>query len=324
LPYLKNYDLIISSTTETGHQTAKKRFPDAQHIFLPFDFRWMQRKLFAQVKPILLLLTESDYWLNFIHEANCPVAIISGILSERSFNRHKRFPAFAQKLFAPVSLILVQNATYQARFAALGISSHVTGNLKFDLPAKKPTPEDFVITIGSTHAGEEALILDVLEPLTLRYPQLKLLVVPRHPERFEYVKKLVQTRAATAITQMGALTDCYAKSKLAICCGSFKGNIGGHNILEPVQLGVPVLFGPQMHAQQELVDLVTKANAGRQLQISELSNEVEAHLKDSNYHANLCQNAKALDQMLRGVAQKTIHQLIEAGLLPINAEGGRL
>ncbi len=302
LPHLKSYDLIISSTTETGHATAKNLFPDAQHIFLPFDFRWMMRKTFSQIRPKLLILVESDFWLNFMHEAPCPVAIVSAILSKRSYLRHKYLPAFAKTLFSKADLILVQNKTYQERFAALGIQTRICGNLKFDLPTLTPAPENFTVTIGSTHHGEEELILNALEPLTKRYPHLKLLIVPRHPERFALVKKLLQTRAATPICEMGALTKCYAKSKLAIVAGSFNPTIGGHNILEPIQLGLPVLFGPHMHAQEELAALVLDANAGKQLQADELRDEVEAHLTDPTYHDMVCQNAFNLDKELRGVS----------------------
>lgn len=325
LPHLQDYDLVISSTTDTGHATAKKVFPDAQHIYMPYDLRPAMKQAFSEIKPDLLILVESDFWLNLIHEANCPIAIVSGVLSERSFKRHKRFPAFAKKLFEPVSLILVQNQTYQKRFADLGIETYIGGNLKFDIALTvKPAPEDFTVTIGSTHDGEEELILDALEPLTKAYPNLKLLVVPRHPERFDLVKRLLQSKTATPICEMGVLPSCYAKSKLAIVAGSYNPDIGGHNILEPVQLGVPVLFGPHMHAQEELKSLVLEAGAGKQLTADQLAHEVETHLSDAAYHASMCENTQKLNGKLQGVSKKTFRELTKAGLLPLNIQDDRI
>ena len=308
--HLQDYDLVISSTTDTGHATAKQLFPNAQHIFMPYDMRPAMKLAFSQIKPDLLIIVESDFWFNLIHEATCPIAVVSGVLSKRSYKRHKRFPAFAKKLFEPVSLILVQNQIYQDRFADLGIQTQIGGNLKFDVqPTVKPAPEDFIVTIGSTHDGEEELILNALEPLTKRYPNLKLLVVPRHPERFDLVKQILQSKSATPICEMGVLPSCYAKSKLAIVAGSFNPTVGGHNILEPIQLGVPVLFGPHMHAQEELKNLVLNSRAGKQLQAGQLAHEVEAHLTDPDYHNTACQNASKLHQSLRGVSQNTYDML---------------
>lgn len=304
--YLSNYDLIISTTTETGLETAKKDIPSAlHHITLPFDFRWALRRLFKQVQPKLLILVETDFWLNFILEANCPVALVSGVLSERSMKRYRHYISF----FDPINLFCVQNQAYQNRFLKLGISSHITGNLKYDLPCTQSTHEDFTLTIASTHTGEETFILDALEPLTKKYPQLTLFIVPRHPERFDQVRKCLESRKATPVTQMGVLRTYYSKSSLAIVGGSFLGNIGGHNILEPVQHGVPVLFGPQMHKQSDMVELVTKAGAGHQVEGHELASIVEKHLSDSAYHTKKLEAAKALSASLRGVSKKTFDVL---------------
>ena len=302
-------DLVISSTTETGHECAKKLLPHATHVYLPFDFPWAIKRLFRRIKPDLLILVESDFWLNFMRLANCKIALVSGVLSEKTLKRHLLFPSFAKQLFSHIDLFLVQNTVYKTRFEKLGITSQVAGNLKYDLPNHNPAPEDFLITIGSTHEGEEKLLIQALKPLLKKYPNLKIQMAPRHPERFELIKKLLEHSPIIPITEMGVLTKCYAKSKLAIVAGSFVKGIGGHNILEPVQLGVPVLFGPYMDAQEELKELVLKANAGEAHSASHLAAAVEKHLASPSYHSTMSQNALRLARSLQGASKKTFVHL---------------
>lgn len=305
--HFKDEALVISSTTETGHALAKSLIPAHAHIMLPFDFHFLMRRLAKQIRPKLLILVESDCWPNLLIETPCRKALVSATLSERSLKRYQKLPSFARLVFSQFDFIGVQNEVYQERFALLGIKTTITGNLKFDLPAPQSKPEDFAITIGSTHAGEEEAIVKALEPLTEKYPQLKLYVIPRHPERFALVQKLLESSKAIPITQMGVLQSYYARSKLAIVGGSFVGNIGGHNILEPILNHIPVFFGPCMHAQQELVKLA--GSAGKQLEISKLPEAVEKCIVDPAYYANLCSAAAAVEISLRGASVKTFNHV---------------
>lgn len=313
--HFKDHALVISSTTDTGHALAKTLIPAHAHIMLPFDFRFLMRRLAKQMAPKLLILIESDCWLNLLLETPCRKVLVSATLSERSLKRYQKLPSFARLVYSQFDFIGTQNQTYQQRFATLGIQTTITGNLKLDLPAPPSSPEDFAITIGSTHAGEEEAIVKVLEPLTKKYPQIKLYVIPRHPERFALVEKLLKTSKAIPITEMGVLQSYYARSKLAIVGGSFIGNIGGHNILEPILNHVPVFFGPQMHAQQELVQLA--AAAGKQLEITELCDAVEKCITDSDHYGSLCAAAASVESLLRGISGKTYKSICKVKL-PLN------
>ncbi len=306
-PHLKDYTLVISSTTESGHAMAKQLIPAHAHFLLPFDFPWLMAKLAKRISSAALILVESDCWLNLLHFVKCPKFLVSGVLSERSFKRYKLLPSFARAVYSHFLFIGVQNPVYQERFSALGIQTTVTGNLKFDLPVPPSSPEDFAITIGSTHGGEEEAILAELQPLLNAHPTLKLYIVPRHPERFEQVKAQFSTPRTTVITEMGVLQSYYARSKLAIVGGSFVGNIGGHNILEPIFQHIPVIFGPQMHSQAELVEL--SKGAGQQVELSQLRAAVEKCLTDQGHYQMLCKAASDLHASLSGVAKKTLSMI---------------
>ncbi|NDE82082.1 MAG: hypothetical protein EB051_00490 [Chlamydiia bacterium] len=234
---------------------------------------------------------------------------------ERSFIRFSKIPGFFRKILGSLDLLCVQNQEYRSRFVSLGAnpsSVAVTCNIKldtdiraFDSLEKQVLREriglqegDFVITVASTHEGEEELILSQIYPLCLARPNVKILLVPRHPHRFAEVKALLQTKKipcfiysasesvkgavpqVVLIDQMGMLIDCYQISQLSIVGGSFIDKVGGHNICEPIVLGVPVFFGPFMFSQKDLRDLSLSFQAGKQIQIQDLGFAVSAFMDD--------------------------------------------
>jgi len=280
--------IYLSNTTSTGQTEAKKSMPGADGYFLlPLDFSWVMKRLVKRIKPRLLILSESDFWLNQVRavkKAKGKVLLLNGKISEKSAARFAKFPTFSKQLFGSFDHLCIQSPEYASRFSALcpHIPYTITGNLKLAIPTKKLTPEektawrqklhlsptDRVITLGSTHENEEALLLSHL-PSTL-----KILVVPRHPERFAKVKKFVadlNLPHVTVIDQMGVLTTCYQISDVAIVGGSFVPGIGGHNIFEPIQANIPVIFGPYMETQKELVEIILGAKAGIQTTAENLS-----------------------------------------------------
>ncbi len=309
---LRNHaSIVISTTTETGLEEAKRSMPELDHYFyLPLDFSWTMRALVSRIKPDLLILVETDFWYNLV-SYNPKVALVNGKISETSLARFKLIPFFTRRLFEQFDLLCVQSGQYARRFESLGIDPSkiiVTGNLKFDQPFphidlakwKKDlgiTPQTQVITLGSTHETEEDNLLTALIPLFDRHPHLKILVVPRHPERFRSVAELVAKKKISygifsdhlpktgsekviLIDAMGILSACYQLSDLAIVGGSFVSHVGGHNIFEPAALGVPVLFGPHMESQKDLVDTVLQAGAGKQVTLDELPSIINSFLEN--------------------------------------------
>lgn len=326
--------IFISSTTETGHAEAKRSLPGlAGYFFLPLDFSWVMRRSMKKLKPDILLLVEGDFWYNMMKFAP-KVILVNGKMSEKSARRFGLVPFFSKPLFSELDFLCVQSQRFADRFIHLGVDPAkivVTGNLKFDMPLLQIDPEkwkkdlgigpkDRVITIGSTHDPEEDMILTELEPLWEEFPTLKVILVPRHPERFEAVADLLkriripfrrysqapekdENPKVILIDAMGILNPCYRLSELAIGGGSFVDHIGGHNIFESVRLGVPVLFGPHMHSQKDLVDAILHAGAGQQVTIKELPTVVASFLREPSIAMQ--QACRTLSDEIYGATTRT-------------------
>jgi len=284
--------IYLSNSTTTGQTEAKKSMPGADGYFLlPLDFSWVMNKLAKIIKPNLLILSESDFWLNQIlavKNGGGKVILLNGKISEKSARQFSKFARFSKKLFGAFDHLCIQSPEYADRFHKIIPEAPltITGNLKLAIEPKKLSAEektalreklgidetDRVITIGSSHENEEQLILSNLPT------SVKVLIVPRHPERFAKVKKLVQELQNPkwiVVDQMGVLTSCYQISEIAIVGGSFVPGIGGHNIYEPIQANIPVIFGPHMETQKELVDLILNAHAGIQTKAEKLAEALE-------------------------------------------------
>lgn len=304
---LKNPVIVFSTTTETGYVEACRTIAADYHVYLPFDFGWVIKPIIRRTAPDVLILCESDFWFNFISTAKAAgayVALVNGKISRTSTERLKKVPFFAKALFNSIDLLCVQSNLYRTRFESLGILTDkivVTGNMKFDgdyakLPATQLQawrnelgirPKDPVLVVGSSHHPEEALLLKALSQVWSQFPNLKVMIVPRHPERFNEVagilqknnisfRRLSQKHAESSdmpvilIDAMGLLRKCYQLADIAIVAGSYTAKVGGHNILEPSWYGVPVIFGPHMQGQPDLLELVREYKAGMQVNIEEL------------------------------------------------------
>lgn len=326
----KNPPLIILSTvTNTGHAEGKRAAPEADyHVFLPFDLSYRIRPLVKRLMPDLVLLTETDFWKHFqaaAHEVGAPIVLINGKVSERSFQRFSFLKSFTKELIHPLDHLCVQGELYAKRFAKLGVPLEKitnTGNLKLDGFVEEKSldlgfsPDDWVITLGSTHDPEEKLCLEALKPLLQRYEQLKVVVVPRHPERFEVVAQLLEKTGLpysrftnlkpgsrlVLMDAMGQLRKCYKLSTMAFVGGSFTRKVGGHNILEPAFYGVPVLYGPHMHAQPDLLDLCRAYKAGLEVTPENFALHVEQLLMKAHSYGH---NGLKLIHEASGALDKT-------------------
>jgi 3-deoxy-D-manno-octulosonic-acid transferase len=329
VPYIRKAHpdafIFITTVTETGQEQAEKCIPDANAIqYLPLDFSWIIKSFVQMLKPKLLILVEGDYWYNLMREVkqtNGSIVVVNGKMSEKSMKRYLFFKSLSHSLFSSIDHFCLQSESYLSRFLKLGIPPEkiaITGNLKFDIPSpemgdletyKKELSlkrEDVVITLGSTHEGEEDLLLNILETLQKKCPNLKVLLVPRHPERFSKVKRLALNYSyVSVIDKMGVLPQCYRISDLAIVGGSFVRGVGGHDIFEPIKMGVPTLFGPFMHKQKDLMQLVTNSGGGKMLSLEALLPTLEELLSERKLLHEMSEKGKYCAQKALGSAFRT-------------------
>jgi 3-deoxy-D-manno-octulosonic-acid transferase len=293
--------LILSNMTETGREVASA-FPEVDRvIYFPFDYRFSVRRLLKTINPSLIVVVETELWPNFLREARMsgiPVVIANGRISDRSFRGYIRARSFFLPVLANVARFCMQSDEDSRRIIEIGADPEkvtTARNLKFDIPASPVTPERkaelrkqfaipteiTVITAGSTHEGEEELLITSYLELLATEPKLFMVLVPRHPERASSVAELLKrhglnfrlrSELATVAEPMrpgelllvdtvGELMQFYALSDLVFVGGSLVPT-GGHNLLEPASLGLPVLFGPNMANFREIASLMKQYDAG--------------------------------------------------------------
>ncbi len=279
---LPKTSVVLSTSTLTGMQVAKKSLPDVTSFYCPLDFSWAIKQALTRLKPRLIVLGELEVWPHLIGLAtarNIPVAVVNGRLSDRSFRGYSRFRRLLQPTFERLSLVAAQDETTAERFRALGVASErvrVSGSLKFDnVNADRQHPEVLlrrglvglqdhhrVIVAGSTQDPEEQAALSAIEKLLPQYPDLKLIVVPRHPERFCEVDRLLRQGSLKVLRRsqiadrttaeewqvllvdtVGELKWWWGTAELALVGGSF-GTRGGQNMLEPAAYGAKLHLVP--------------------------------------------------------------------------------
>ena len=310
--------ITITCMTPTGSERIRALFGDTvQHCYLPYDLPWAAARFLDHVQPRLVVVMETELWPNHIHQCaqrDIPVALANARLSARSAGGYARFARLTEPMLAKLSLIAVQTAAEAERFRQLGARPEcveVTGSIKFDLAIDPALPEraarlreDWSATArpiwiaASTHAGEDEIILAAHRQLLETYDDALLILVPRHPERFGTVFELCRREgfsarrrslgeAVDAQTQvllgdtMGELLFLYALADVAFVGGSLVPN-GGHNLLEPVALGKPVLSGPHLFNFLDIAAQLREAGALVEItSAAQLATKIEALWSDS-------------------------------------------
>lgn len=292
-------EIALSALTNTGHRMAAEKLGCVDHLFfIPFDFAFAVRKVFRRLKPNLLVLAESEFWPRLLREsrrAGCPVLVINGRVSERSFRRMRRFGIFIRPVLKNVTRFLVQTDIDRGRLEAAGVPAEriaVAGNLKCDtrLPdfgadavraARSELglePEAKVLIAGSIHRGEDGPLIRAFREARLVRPGIKLILAPRHPEQFADLEKelgpdgfVLRRRTARGasgpwdifvLDTIGELARFYALADAAFIGGSLIPR-GGQNLLEPAYYGKPVFFGPHMKNFASLAEVFVARGAAR-------------------------------------------------------------
>jgi 3-deoxy-D-manno-octulosonic-acid transferase len=360
-----DWECVLSTTTATGYALAKKKYPRLTVFYAPWDFSCAVRRAMHRVRPTLLVLAELELWPNLIRAAKehgAKVAIINGRLSAKSFRGYRRIRWFMKRVLRQVDLIAAQNNEYAERFRALGArpaTVHVTGSLKFDGAQTDRNNEstqrlrelagfsrdDVVFLAGSTQSPEEEIVLLSFAALKDEYPQLKLVLVPRHPHHFEEVAALLDRsglpwhrRSALPVQgsrfkvqglgvgnleletlnveprvllvdTIGELSAWWGAAAIGFVGGSL-GSRGGQNMIEPAAYGVATCFGPNTRNFRDIVELLVGHNAAVVVRDGEeLTSFVRQCLRQPSVAMRLGERACALVREHLGATAATLELL---------------
>ena len=333
--YLKaGHAVLVTNTTKTGQARAKSLFLKApyqalfQAVYLPADQHYLVADFYQKNQPKLLILVETELWPNLIDQAQqfkVPCILVNARLSEKSAKGYAKVPSLTRPMLQKLDQLLAQDIATQQRFIDLGMpqdKTQVLGSIKFDISAPKQfihkaqqLQQDWnlanrkIITIASTHAPEEEKLFLAFKTYLEQYPDWLLIVVPRHPERFDEVFAAAQSlnlttqrrsleQAIESNTQvyladsMGEMWLWYALSQACFVGGSLNEPGGGHNILEAMVLDVPTVIGPHYFNFQAIVDEFLHADALKVGQtVEEVVQLLVRCLEDQAFAQQLSQHA---------------------------------
>jgi 3-deoxy-D-manno-octulosonic-acid transferase len=296
--------VLLSTVTETGNLTAQRNAKDADHvIYFPFDYPFIVRRVISKIKPLVFVALEAEIWPNFLKELNrqgIPPMIVSGRISYNSFKNYYFCRLFFKKVISNIKYFCMQTRTDAEKVISIGAKPEkviVTGNIKFDhqIPAiaqeeKESIYKDLninrdqnIFIAGSTHRGEEEIIIEVYQVLKRKFPDLVFILAPRHPERFDEVEGLLKqadipyirktalavasdhiSREVILLDTIGELSKIYSIGTIVFIGGSLVP-VGGHNVLEPAVFSKPVIFGKFMGNFSEISRILKKKNAALQV-----------------------------------------------------------
>jgi len=353
----------VSTTSRTGMELAIQLFGHDWTVFYcPLDFSWAVEKAFRRTKPDLLVLVEQELWPNMIETAKrhgVKIAMINGRFGEGGYKRYLWIRPFIATMLRQFDLIAPQNEVYAGWFRRLGASSEVmqiTGSIKFDganIDRNNPetehfrnlagiTADDIVFLAGSTQHPEETFAVLCYEHLRKDFPRLRLILVPRHPERFAEVSAMLDNkgihyelrsalseqnaRAESAraggasppvllVDTVGELGGWWGTATIAFVGGSM-GKRGGQNMIEPAAYGAAVCFGPNTKNFRDIVEMMLRDNAAQVVHDQrEMERFVRRCLEEPDFAAQLGTNAQHLAQRQVGATQKTL-ELLQNLFLP--------
>ncbi len=347
------FEIVVSTTTDTGYARAKAIFGDSVTvIFFPLDFSWIMRQAFEQIHPAVCLLMELEVWPNFVHIAkglNIPVVVVNGRISDRSFSRYKLIRPIAKKIFRQISLILAQTDEYAGRFreiSSLDSEVIVTGSLKYDtavtadkvegadaVKAQLGIGDEKLWVAGGTGIDEEKILLDVYRSLKQndKFGDLRLVIVPRKPERFDEVGQLIEQSGMSVIRYSRVKADASLSidNKQAVILGDTMGDLrkfyslatiifvgrslvpmGGSDMMEAAALGKCTMFGPHAFNFKQAVEALLAGGGAIMVKDGdELQGAMERCLLEPGFAQKIADNGREVIRKNQGATKKTIEQI---------------
>ncbi len=300
-----NHKILITTGTKTGQDIARKKYSGIADFitFFPFDFPLCTKLFFKKVRPDVILMAETELWPFFARYAkknNVPLLLINGRISDDSFKTYKYFGWFFKHIFNCYDGIFTQSKEDMEKMVKIGApreKTEVMKNLKFDIQ-KNTTPIDFdknpkerIIIAGSTHKGEDEIVLKTFKNLKKDFPDVKLIIAPRHLARVDSIAALIKETSfkfgfrskkegfeendILLLDTLGELSRMYSMTDIAFIGGSFD-NTGGHNPLEATIYSKPVVSGPSIKNFKDIYWLLTRSDAAK---VVKTQKEMEEHIR---------------------------------------------
>ena len=335
--------VLLSSTTPAGRRLSARSVPDGSRAcFFPLDLPATIRRCLGRVRPRALVLVETEIWPNLLRECSrygVPVILAHGRISDRSFPRYRRIRALVAPALEKMDLCCMQSQEDAGRILSLGARPgriRVTGNMKWDLPAPGATagevrrdlglPEESpVLVAGSTAEGEDEVVLKAWSALLDDFPDLRLVLAPRHPQRFEKVARLLAalgipfarrsggpagSSPVLLLDSVGELRRVYGAGTVCFVGGSL-GSRGGQNLMEPAAMGRPVLFGPRTENFADAARSLLEAGAGFRISDGDsLAAAARRPLSDSAALEEAGKRGRELVSRNRGAAERTAGMIV--------------
>ena len=338
--------VVVTTMTPTGSTQVHRVFGDSVfHVYAPYDLPFLVSRFLDRVRPQLTIIMETELWPNLIHGCyvrHIPVLVANARLSDKSFRGYQRIARLSRSMLTEVGMIAAQTEADKRNFVQLGLPATqaiVTGNIKFDLTLEESTRQAAaflrqeigknrpVWIVASTHNGEDSIVVDAHQQLLQKFSNLLLILVPRHPERFDEVAKLCEARGLKVVRRssgktpqphhqlwlgdtLGELLMLLGIADVCFIGGSLVP-VGGHNMIEAAAWGKPVLIGPHLFNFKEASDLLIEAGA---MTVSEsadqIAQSVDRLLSDDNARSKQGEKALAVANANRGALQR-LFELVE-------------
>ncbi len=332
------YDIVLTTGTRTGQEIAHKKLGDVCKFitYYPFDIPFCVKKFFDKINPSLVVIAETELWPVFTNEAykrHIPVCSVNARISDSTFKSYKLLKFFIKPILEKYTANLTQSKADMDKLVALGANPKTTklmGNLKFDIEPKHfdiniKNDNNRIIIAGSTHSGEEEIILTAFKKLKAEFPDIKLLIAPRHNDRIKDVEKVVTDFGMSfglrshddnfidndiiILDTMGELGKIYTICHFAFIGGSFN-NTGGHNPLEALIFNKPVITGPVKFNFKDIYKYILLTNAGSVANnVDELEAQMRKLLSDDDYYTLCCSDCKKIFETSRGALDFSINEI---------------
>ena len=330
--------IVVCTGTKTGQEIAQKKLGDIVDFitYFPYDFPFCIGHFLNKVNPKTVIVAETELWPNFarlVNNRGINLMIINGRISDRTYNSYKKLSFFFKYVLQNYTCILTQSEQDNNKLISIGANPETTsvmGNLKFDIERKNcdfDLGQGRIIIAGSTHSDEDEIIIPVFEKIKKEFNDIKLLVAPRHPERHEAVKKILEKTGLNCglrskgdkfddkeiimLDTMGELGTAYSLCYFAFIGGSFN-KTGGHNPLEATVFEKPVISGKSIHNFKDIYALLTQSNAAKIVEnASELERYMRKLLSDSDFYNQCCDDCKNVFSANQGALDRVIGKLKE-------------